>query len=88
MPSYPCSKVIDPTGCGDTFAGALAACLSSGRGEMTVEELRIALSHATVTASFTLEEFGTTILEKISQDEYQQRYNSFCNISGISIESS
>jgi sugar/nucleoside kinase (ribokinase family) len=88
MPSYPCSKVIDPTGCGDTFAGALAACLSSGRGEMTVEELRIALSHATVTASFTLEEFGTTILEKISQDEYQQRYNAFCNISGISIESS
>jgi hypothetical protein len=55
---------------------------------MTVEELRIALSHATVTASFTLEEFGTTILEKISQDEYQQRYNAFCNISGISIESS
>ena len=88
MPSYPCSKVIDPTGCGDTFAGALAACLSSGRGEMTVEELRIALSHATVTASFTLEEFGTSILEKISQDEYQQRYNSFCNISGISIETS
>ena len=88
MPSYPCSKVIDPTGCGDTFAGALAACLSSGRGEMTVEELRIALSHATVTASFTLEEFGTTILEKISQDTYQQRYNSFCRISGISIESS
>ena len=88
MPSYPCSKVIDPTGCGDTFAGALAACLSSGRGEMSVEELRIALSHATVTASFTLEEFGTTILEKISQDAYQQRYTSFCKISGISIESS
>ena len=87
MPSYPCPEVIDPTGCGDTFAGALAACLASGKGDLTVEELRNALTHATVTASFTLEDFGTTILEKISQEVYQQRYNSFCDISGISVES-
>ena len=81
-------QVVDPTGCGDTFAGALAACLASGKGEMTVTELRKALTHATVTASFTLEDFGTTILENISQEVYQQRYKSYCEISGISVESS
>ena len=88
LPSYPCPEVTDPTGCGDTFAGALAACLASEKGELTVEELRSALTHATVTASFTLEDFGTTNLEKISQEAYQQRYNSFCEISGISVKSS
>ena len=88
MPSYPCPEVMDPTGCGDTFAGALAACLASGEGDMTAEELRNALVHATVTASFTLEAFGTTILEKMTQEAYLQRYDAFCAISGISIESS
>jgi sugar/nucleoside kinase (ribokinase family) len=88
MPSYPCSEVVDPTGCGDTFAGALATCLASGKGDMTVEELRNALTHATVTASFTLEAFGTEILEKISQENYHQRYDSYCKISGISVKSS
>ena len=27
-----CTSLVDPTGCGDTFAGALAATLASGRG--------------------------------------------------------
>ena len=58
LPAYPTSSVFDPTGCGDTFAGTLAACLAAGEGVIEMGELRNALIHATVSASFTLEGFG------------------------------
>ena len=58
LPAYPTSSVFDPTGCGDTFAGTLAACLAAGEGVIEMDELRNALIHATVSASFTLEGFG------------------------------
>ena len=49
---------IDPTGCGDSFAGSLAAILSQGQGKIEVEELREALIQSTVNAGLTLEGMG------------------------------
>ena len=63
LPAYPTSSVFDPTGCGDTFAGTLAACLAVGEGVIEMDELRNALIHATVSASFTPEGFGIVGLE-------------------------
>ena len=53
LPAYPTETVVDPTGCGDTFAGTLASRLALGSGEVSLDELKFALIHATVTASFT-----------------------------------
>ena len=87
LPAYPSDAVVDPTGCGDTFAGTLAACLASGDGEMSTKELREALVHATVSASFTLEDFGIKGIESISLDAYHDRLSRYCAITGTSIDS-
>jgi len=88
LPAYPTSSVVDPTGCGDTFAGTLAACLAAGEGVIEMDELRNALIHATVSASFTLEGFGIEGLESMTEESYESRLFDYCSISGISTESS
>ena len=88
LPAYPTNTVVDPTGCGDTFAGTLAACLADGEGVIDRNELRNALIHATVSASFTLEDFGTKRLESITVESYENRLSDYCLISGISIDAS
>lgn len=84
LPAYPTSSLVDPTGCGDTFAGTLAACLAAGEGVIEMDELRNALIHATVSASFTLEGFGIKGLESMTKDSYESRLLDYCSISGIS----
>ena len=77
LPAYPTDKVVDPTGCGDSFAGTIAAFLSSNNGELTRDELREALVRATVTASFTLESFGTSGLLDLTVELFNSRLNKF-----------
>lgn len=80
LPAYPTRNLCDPTGCGDTFAGTLAARLALGEGEITIEELREALIHANVTASFTLESFSVERIANLGMEEYQERLNEYKEI--------
>ena len=84
MPSYPTSNLVDPTGCGDSFAGAMAQILSQGSGEVSRAELAEALFHATVTASFTIENFGTERIRNLTNEEYQQRLIEYRTITNTS----
>ena len=34
LPAYPTDQVVDPTGCGDSFAGTIAANLAKGEGDL------------------------------------------------------
>ena len=77
MPAFPTEKVVDPTGCGDTFAGSIAAHLAHGNGPLSRDELRRALLSATVTASFTLEAFGIEGLHSMTNEQYEKRLDSF-----------
>ena len=80
IPAYPTAVVTDPTGCGDSFAGAMASFFSQGDGEVTKSELSEALVHATVTASFTLETFGSERIRKLSVSDYERRLNNYREI--------
>lgn len=80
LPAYPTEKVIDPTGCGDSFAGTLASYFANGEGELSRHELREALIAATVTSSFTLESFGTERLINLPTEEFEQRLDSYKRI--------
>ena len=82
LPAVPTSAVVDPTGCGDTFAGALAAHLSRGSGAVSLDELREGLMCATVMASFTLEAFGTEALNGVNEGGYLHRLGDYKTMLG------
>ena len=83
LPAVPTADVVDPTGCGDTFAGALAAHLASGSGPLSLDELRTGLMMATVMASFTLEAFGTTALRSLEGISFDQRMANYRSMLGL-----
>ena len=83
LPAVPTADVVDPTGCGDTFAGALAAHLASGSGPLSLDELRTGLMMATVMASFTLEAFGTTALRSLDGISFDQRMANYQSMLGL-----
>jgi sugar/nucleoside kinase (ribokinase family) len=74
LPAYPLESVIDPTGAGDTFAGGLVGYIAAHPGEdLSDELLRRAMAHATVLASFNVEEFGTERIERLTGREIVDR---------------
>jgi len=77
LPSHTPIQAVDPTGCGDSFAGTLAAHLAGGEGEVTRQELKDAMVHATVTASINLSTFGTHALQQLTNEQYEEQCSIF-----------
>ncbi len=69
IPVYDKINLFDPTGAGDSFAGGLVGYFSK-YGENNLED---ALIHATVTASYTVSDFGVKGLISSSEDSFEKR---------------
>jgi sugar/nucleoside kinase (ribokinase family) len=76
LPAYPAERVVDPTGAGDTFAGGLMGSVARG-GEVGVDALKRGMVHGTVTASFTVEKFGTESIAALDAAAAEARYREF-----------
>jgi sugar/nucleoside kinase (ribokinase family) len=74
LPAYPLETVIDPTGAGDTFAGALVGYIAAHPGQAIDDRLlRTAMAYATVLASFNVEEFGTERVQRLQREDIDAR---------------
>jgi sugar/nucleoside kinase (ribokinase family) len=71
-PAYPLHNVIDPTGAGDSFVGGLMGYLSTARGGLDAN-IRRAMVHGSVAASFCCEGFGLTRTTKIKRTDIDRR---------------
>jgi len=71
-PAYPLKKVVDPTGAGDSFVGGLMGYLASQKGSLE-KNLRSAIIHGTVTASFCCEDFGLKKTTKVKKADISKR---------------
>lgn len=72
--AYPLSSVFDPTGAGDSFLGGMVGWLSgNNKTKPNFDDLRSAVAHGSVTASFTCEAFSTQRLERVTPDEVKAR---------------
>ncbi len=72
MPAFPTENTVDPTGCGDTFAGAMLGYLAQQRS-YDAPTLRAAMARGSVVASFVIESFSVDALLRVSAAEVDQR---------------
>jgi len=76
FPGYPVSKVVDPTGAGDTFAGGFMGYLAKV-GKINESSIRKAVAYATVMASFNVEDFGVRRTSRLTMREVNKRLKTF-----------
>ena len=76
LPAYPVPRVFDPTGAGDSFAGACFGYLCQ-QNVFQFETLKKAAVHGTVMASFTVEKFGLDRLVEVHATDLEQRRQKF-----------
>ena len=76
LPAYPTDKVIDPTGAGDTFAGAFMGYLTKTKkiNEVTIKK---ALAYGTIAASFNVESFGLDKTARLTMRDLDNRLEQF-----------
>jgi len=72
QPAFPLPDVQDPTGAGDTFAGALMGYLARA-GNTDVTTLRRAMLHGSVVASFGVQAFSLEGLIGLSPEQVRER---------------
>ena len=70
--SYPVKKVVDPTGAGDSFAGALAGYLAKEEN-INFSSISSAIIYANGVASFCVESFGVENMLEINKNELEER---------------
>ena len=73
LPAYPATEVKDPTGAGDSFAGALMGYLAQN-GKSNFESLKTAVAYGTVIASFAIADFSLQGLISIKKTDIDSRF--------------
>ncbi|HVJ09237.1 MAG TPA: PfkB family carbohydrate kinase [Acidisarcina sp.] len=81
-PALPLSKVMDPTGAGDSFAGGFFGYLAS-QPRLTPLVFKTAMFYGGVMGSFAVERFGTERLQSLDRAEIDQRFGLFRGLSHL-----
>ena len=80
--AFPLEEIRDPTGAGDTFAGGFAGYLASlGKERFEFEDLKRAVVHGSLMASYCVEAFSLNRLFELTPADIQSRYKAFQRIS-------
>jgi cytidine kinase len=82
LPAYPAVNVVDPTGAGDCFAGAMMGHLAAG-GRHDAASLLSGMAYGTIVASLELEGFSLDRLQVIGRADIDQRYAQFVKMTRI-----
>jgi len=71
-PAYPLRKVVDPTGAGDSFAGAMMGYLAAAKGPIDAH-IRRAMVYGSAVASFCCEGFGLQRTTRTTRAQVERR---------------
>ena len=82
LPAYPATKVIDPTGAGDSFAGAMMGYMAR-EGKVQFDVIRKAIAYGTVVSSFTISDFSIHGVSSVSMEQIEARFASLRKITGF-----
>lgn len=78
-PAYPLETVYDPTGAGDTFAGGFMGWLAK-TGNMSPENLRLAMIYGSAMASICVEKFSIDALRNLDKEKITARFREFMQL--------
>mgnify|MGYP001324792782 CR=1 FL=1 len=73
LPAFKVNNFVDPTGAGDSFAGAAIGYLAN-RNTINEENLITAMNYGAAVASVTVEGFGTESIMNIAKSEIDARF--------------
>jgi len=76
-PAFPLESLVDPTGAGDSFAGAAAGALAGKNGAIAFDDLRSAVVRGSVLASFNVEAFSLERLRSLDEAQIAERLDAF-----------
>jgi len=82
LPSFPAADVKDPTGAGDSFAGALMGYLAQ-RTRTDFGSLKRAIAYGTVVASFAIAGFSLDRLASINKTDIDSRFETLRKLTGF-----
>lgn len=74
VPAVPMDEITDPTGAGDSFAGAFMAWLAK-TDDTSYANMKKAMVVGSATASFTVQGWGTSVLQSVGCGRILERYN-------------
>ncbi len=84
-PALPLEEVFDPTGAGDSFAGGFTGYLTQ-TGDISFNNMKLAVIYGSAMASFTVEKFGTENLVNHSPNMMAARLKAFKELTTFEIE--
>ena len=79
LPAFPTAVVIDPTGAGDSFAGALMGYLAK-ENKVDIMSLRNAMVYGTVASSFTISDFSIHGIKAVDKMDVDERFDTLRKI--------
>ncbi len=79
VPGYPLEDIKDPTGAGDSFAGALIGFLAKEK-EINESNIRKAMVYGSIVASLEVEGMGVTNFDFVNQFKIKERFKEFKKI--------
>lgn len=82
VPAYPIDKVVDPTGAGDTFAGAFMGALAQ-RSSADDAAVRSCMVTASTVASFAVEGFSLDVMSKLKIRDIDARRASLIKMMSV-----
>ena len=83
-PALPLEEVFDPTGAGDSFAGGFIGYLEKTQNT-SFENMKRAVIHGSVMASFSVEKFGTERIKKLTHQDIEKRLQEFIDLAQFDI---
>lgn len=82
QPAYPVEKVVDPTGAGDSFAGAFIGAIAKS-DSIEDKDVRGSLLTASTVASFAVEGFGLDIMKDLTEQHIGARRDALARMMSV-----
>ena len=74
--AFSLEKIVDPTGAGDSFAGAMMGYLSS-KNKTNLTTIKKSIVYGNVMGSFAVEGYGPDVLLRIKKSDIKKRVTQY-----------